>query len=161
MRACVAEICVLGPSGIEDYHAHLLRLDHRSKFQFSPIADDAAIGSHCLDLMARRAILIGAYLDGVMRGGAEIVPDRSARCAAATCTVEMAFRDQGLERSLIGRMIEVGRNNRFAELALVRCGDQIAMRQVAARSGCVLVIDNHLMRLRILPAVAAMAPVAA
>ena len=40
-----AEIRVLGPSAIEDYHAHLLRLDRTSRF---PAADDRSIDTHCL-----------------------------------------------------------------------------------------------------------------
>jgi hypothetical protein len=155
MRIAVADCRVLGPTGIEDYHAHLLRLELASKFQFSPIADDAAIGAHCLNLIGAHAILIGAFVDGVMRGGAEILPDRSARCAAATCTVEEHFAGCGLEGELIAVMIEQARRHRLAELALIRCGDEIAIRRVAARSGCVLVMDDYLMRLCVLPAVAA------
>ena len=46
-----AEIRVLGPTAIEDYHAHLLRLDRDAAC--SP-GDDRAIDAHCLDLVASR-----------------------------------------------------------------------------------------------------------
>ena len=97
-----SDIRVLGPSGIEDYHAHLLRLDRASCF---PGIDDHAIDTHCLDLMASSAILVGAYVDGVMRAGIELVPDRTARRAEAAITVETGFYNCGLERELIARLM--------------------------------------------------------
>ena len=60
-----AEIRMLGPGSIEDFHAHLVRLDRTSRF---PGEDDRAIDIHCLGLVAAGAILIGAFVDGVMRG---------------------------------------------------------------------------------------------
>ena len=101
-----AEIRVLSPSAIEDYHAHLLRLDRTSRF---PGADDRAIDNHCLGLVASGAILIGAYVKGVMRAGAEIVPDRTARRAEAAITVEHGFEDRGFERELTEFIIEQAR----------------------------------------------------
>src|SRR6185312_6030392 len=92
-----AEIRVLGGTAIEDYHAHLLRLDRMSRF---PAADDRSIDAHCLKLVATGAILIGAYIKGVMRAAAEIVPDRTARRAEAAITIEDGFDERGLEREL-------------------------------------------------------------
>ena len=62
-----AEIRVLGATAIEDYYAHLMRLDRASLFP----GDDRGVDAHCLDLLASGAILIGAYVKGVMRAGAE------------------------------------------------------------------------------------------
>jgi predicted GNAT family acetyltransferase len=101
-----AEIRVLSPSAIEDYHAHLLRLDRTSRFAGT---DDRSIDRHCLDLVASGAILIGAYVKGVMRAGAEIVPDRTARRAEAAITVEDGFEDRGFDRELTTHIIEQAR----------------------------------------------------
>jgi len=100
-----AEIRVLGPSAIEDYHAHLLRLDRSSLFP----GDDRSIDAHCLHLMAAGAILIGAFVKGVMRAAAEIVPDRTARQADAAITIEHGFHERGLERELTERIIDEAR----------------------------------------------------
>jgi hypothetical protein len=100
-----AEIRVLGASGIEDYHAHLMRLDRVSLFP----GDDRSIDAHCLDLVASGAILIGAYVKGVMRAGAEIVPDRTARRAEAAITIEHGFQERGFERELTARIIDEAR----------------------------------------------------
>ena len=108
-----ADIRVLGPSGIEDYYAHLLRLDRASCF---PATDDCAIDIHCLNLVSAGAILVGAYVDGVMRAAAEIVPDRTARWAEAAITVEQGFDDRGFGRMLTERIIEEARRYHLSEL---------------------------------------------
>jgi hypothetical protein len=100
-----AEFRVLGPTAIEDYHAHLLRLDRTSRFP----GDQRGIDAHCLDLVASGAILIGAFVKGVMRAGAEIVPDRTARRAEAAITIEDGFHERGFERELTARIIDAAR----------------------------------------------------
>jgi hypothetical protein len=110
-----AEIQVLLPTAIEDYHAHLLRLDRTSRF---PGTDDRAIDSHCLRLLASGAILIGAYVKGIIRAGAEIVPDRTARRAEAAITVENGFEDYGFERELTTFVVEQARRYHLNHLLL-------------------------------------------
>ena len=100
-----AEIRILGPGAIEDYYAHLMRLDRASLFP----GDDHSIDAHCLGLVASGAILIGAYVKGVMRGAAEIVPDRTARRAEAAITVENGFQERGFERELTAHIIDEAR----------------------------------------------------
>jgi hypothetical protein len=108
-----AEIRVLGPSAIEDYHAHLLRLDRGSRF---PGLDDHAIDAHCLELVDAGAILIGAYVQGVMRAAAEILPDRTARRAQAAITIEDGFFDRGLERELTAHIVEEARRYHISDV---------------------------------------------
>jgi hypothetical protein len=117
-----AEIRVLGPTAIEDYHAHLLRLDRMSRF---PGTDDRAIDTHCLELVAAGAILIGAYVKGVMRAAAEIVPDRTARRGEAAITVEDGFHERGFERELTDRVIGEARRYHLNNL---RVHEQSAIR---------------------------------
>ena len=102
-----------GAVAIEDYHAHLLRLDRTSRF---PGVDDRAVDAHCLGLVAAGAILIGAYVKGVMRAGAEIVPDRTARRAEAAITIEDGFHDRGLERELTARIVDEARRYHINDL---------------------------------------------
>jgi GNAT superfamily N-acetyltransferase len=107
------EFRVLGPANIEDFHAHLVRLDRFSRF---PGTDDRAIDAHCLDLIGSGAILIGAFVDGVMRAAAEIIPDRTARRAQASITVESAWQDHGYERELVARVIDEARRYHLHDL---------------------------------------------
>jgi hypothetical protein len=117
-----AEIRVLGPSAIEDYHAHLMRLDRASCIP----GDDRGIDAHCLDLMESGAILIGAYVKGAMRASAEIVPDRTARRAEASITIENGFHERGFERELTARIIDEARRHHLND---VRVHDQHTSRR--------------------------------
>jgi hypothetical protein len=113
-----AEIRVLGPTAIEDYHAHLMRLDRMSIFP----GDDRAIDAHCLNLVAAGAILIGAYVKGVMRASAEIMPDRTARRAEAAITVENGFQERGFERELTSRIIDEARRYHLSDVRVQEQG---------------------------------------
>lgn len=126
------EIRVLGPGSIEDFHAHLVRLDRASRF---PGEDDRAIDVHCLGLVAAGAILIGAFVDGVIRAAAEIVPDRTARRAEAAITVEDGFHDRGLERDLTSRIVDEAQRHHLSQLRI--------QEQSATRSYRVPVFQLH------------------
>lgn len=117
-----AEIRVLGPTAIEDYHAHLMRLDRMSRFP----GDDRAVDAHCLELVSTGAILIGAYVKGVMRAGAEIVPDRTARRAEAAITIEDGYNDRGFERELTARIVDEARRHHLND---VRVHEQSTSRR--------------------------------
>jgi hypothetical protein len=116
-----AEIRVLGPTAIEDYHAHLMRLDRMSRFP----GDDRAIDAHCLELVSTGAILIGAYVKGVMRAAAEIVPDRTARRAEAAITIEDGYGERGFDRELTARILDEARRYHISD---VRVHEQTSNR---------------------------------
>jgi hypothetical protein len=126
-----ADIRVLETSGIEDYYAHLLRLDRASCF---PAAADSAIETHCLRLLTAGAIFVGAYVDGVMRAAAEIVPDRTARRAEAAITIEQGFDDRNFGRALTERIVDVARRHHLNKLRVLEQSSttniQIAEAQV-------------------------------
>ena len=126
-----AEIRVLGPTAIEDYHAHLMRLDRTSLFP----GDDRAVDAHCLQLVASGAILIGVYVKGVMRAAAEIVPDRTARRADAAITVERGFHERGFERELTGRIIDEARRYHL--------NDVCVQEQTSSRRYRIPVLELH------------------
>jgi hypothetical protein len=119
-----AEIRVLGPSCMEDYHAHLLRLDRSSCLP----GDHRGIDAHCLDLMAAGAILIGAYVKGVMRAAAELVPDRTGRRAEAAITVESGFQHHGFERELTDRIIDEARRYHLNDIRVHEQGGSARYR---------------------------------
>ncbi len=98
------EIRLLGTSGIEDHHAHLLRLDYLDRCLFFSVGnDDRAVDAHCLRLMSAQAILIGAYENGRMRASIEIVPDRAARCGQATLIAEADYQSDELADAMMLR----------------------------------------------------------
>src|SRR4029078_4662233 len=84
------------------------------------------VAAYCLDLVASGAILIGAYVKGVMRASAEIVPDRTARRAEASITVESGYHERGFERNLTPRIIDEARRYHISD---VRVHDQNTSRR--------------------------------
>ncbi len=114
-----ADVRVLAPSAIEDFHAHLYRMDRDSRF---PGTDDHAIDTHCLGLLARGAILVGFYIEGVIRAAAEIVPDRSGRCAQAAITVEPGFDSRNLEQRLTARIVDEAKRYHLREVSVLAQG---------------------------------------
>src|SRR5476649_427749 len=111
-----ADIRVMGPTGIEDYYAHLLRLDDANRI---PVTGGRGIDTHCLRLLTVGAILVGAYVDGVMRAAAEIVPDRTARQAEAVITIEQGFDDREFGRMLTERVVDEARRYHLSKLRVL------------------------------------------
>ena len=95
-------IRVLAAGGIEDHHAHLLRLDFLDRCLFFSVGnDDRAVDAHCLRLIASQAIVVGAYDKGRMRASVEIIPDRAARAGFATFIAEKDFQSDSLAEELM------------------------------------------------------------
>jgi hypothetical protein len=113
------EIRILSPCGIEDYHAHLLRLDVADRrLRFAEDSDDRSIDGHCLRLLGAQAIVIGGYVDGTLRAGVEICPDRTARRAEAIFTAEPKFALTGVTLMLLTRMMDEARRYRLSDMRL-------------------------------------------
>ena len=98
------DIRVLTTTGIEDHHAHLLRLDYLDRCLFFSVGnDDRAVPEPCTCLMASLAIVVGAYDQGRLRASVEIIPDRAARTGTATLIAEPDFQSDALAGALISR----------------------------------------------------------
>jgi hypothetical protein len=154
------EIRVLGPNGIEDHHAHLLRLDPASRaLRLAGGNDDRGIDGHCLQLIGSQAVLIGAYADGILRAGLEIIPDRTAREAEAIFTAEAEFRSSAIAKMLIARMFDEARRYRLTRIAL-RGFDDIALLDRMAEAHFVEIEPGSPLRLCFAPALATKASAA-
>ena len=146
------EIRVLGPTGIEDHHAHLLRLDPAARqLRLTNANDDRGIDGHCLRLIGSQAVLIGAYSDGTLRAGLEIIPDRSAREAEAIFTAEPGFLSSAIARMLIARMFDEARRYRLTRLSLSGF-DDIALLDRMAEAHFVEIEQGMPLRLCFAPA---------
>ena len=114
------DIRLLGTTGIEDHHAHLLRLGYLDRcLFFSDGNDDRAVDSHCLRLMSTQAILIGAYDDGRMRASVEIVPDRDGRRGQATLIAEPDYQSDALADAMMTRARDEAARHGLGKLAVV------------------------------------------
>lgn len=126
------EIRVLGPAGIEDHHAHLLRLDPAMRsLRLQITGDEHGIDAYCLRLMASQVVLVGAYLDGILRAGLEIIPDRTAREAEAIFTAEENFCTPAMRSMLVARLFDEARRYHLTRLTLRGLDDITALDRVA------------------------------
>lgn len=114
------DIRLLGTSGIEDHHAHLLRLDYLDRCLFFSVGnDDRAVDAHCLRLLSGQAILIGAYDNGRMRASIEIVPDRDGRRGQATLIAETDYQSDALADAMMSRAHDEAAKHGLAKLDFV------------------------------------------
>jgi len=149
------EIRVLGPTGIEDHHAHLLRLDPATRdLRLTTGTDERGIDGHCLRLIESQAVLIGAYCEGTLRAGLEIIPDRTAREAEAIFTAETGFCTGAIARMLIARMFDEARRYRLTRVALRGFYDLDLINRIA-EAHVVDVTPGSPTRLSFAPAIAA------
>ena len=129
------DIRVLGPTGIEDLHAHLLRLDYLDRcLFFSNGSDDRAVDAHCIRLMASQAILIGVYDEGRLRASVEIIPDRAGQGAQATLIAEPNYQSEVLTSAMVKRAKEEAVKHHLGRLDFVgMTGAPQTMRDQMAR----------------------------
>ncbi len=115
-----------------------MRLDRTSRFP----GDDRGVDAHCLGLLASGAILIGAYVKGVMRASAEIVPDRTARRAEAAITIEDGFYDRGFERELTAKILDEARRCHISDVRVHELLDQPQLQDAGLRGAHLLRLIN-------------------
>ena len=92
------------------YLDHLLRLDSQARWlRFDHAVDDAAIQAHCLHLMTRNARVLGAFLDGTLRGAAELDPSPGPNFPGIELafSVERPFQRRGIGSMLLAMAMEI------------------------------------------------------
>ncbi len=98
------QIRVLDSTALDDYRQHLLRLDGQTRHaRFGWAMDDAGVNAHCLRLAGESPVVIGGYVDGVLRGGLELWP--AGRCGEIVFSVETEWRRKGFGTALIERAV--------------------------------------------------------
>ncbi|HEX3499984.1 MAG TPA: GNAT family N-acetyltransferase [Stellaceae bacterium] len=112
---------------------HLLRLssaDRRARF-FAGVNDDY-VDNHCRRLDALRAIVIGFFEDGVLRGAAELhlAGDFDGRAELAI-TVEGDWQGHHIGTELLGHAITVAENRGMRTIEMVCLIDNRRMEHVA------------------------------
>lgn len=120
MSANSFDIRVVPSCGIEDHHAHLLRLDFLDRcLFFSTGNDDHAVDAHCLRLLSSQAIVIGAYEQGRLRASVEIIPDRGGQRAAATLIAERDYQTDDLAEAMMTRARDEAVKHRLGRIEFV------------------------------------------
>lgn len=125
---------------------HLLRLspaDRRLRF-FGGVGDEF-IAEHCRRIDGVRAVVIGYFESGVLRGAAELHldPNFSDRAELAI-TVESAWQAQHVGTELLGHAITVAENRGVRSLAMLCLLDNHRMQHIAGKfADRLVVVDDQ------------------
>lgn len=96
-----------------ELRAHLLRLGPEERLsRFCTPASDRFIHAYCDRADPLRMIAVGCFVDGTLRGVAELIRTRDAWPAEAevALSVERPFQDRGIGGALLERVLLVARN---------------------------------------------------
>lgn len=126
----------------EDYEAHLKRLtpeDRRSRFQYA--ASDAQIMAHVETFLKGGGHVIGWFVDGELRGAAEVAIAPDGVNAEAAFEVEEAWRGRGVGAELVNRALLWARNRGVKRLLIHTTRTNTAMLKAAKQRGAVFEFD--------------------
>src|SRR5258708_4671481 len=134
------------PYEIWRLHEHLLRLsaaDRRLRF-FGGVGSDFIAG-HCRRIDCLRAIIVGFFEDGVLRGAAELhVVDAFAGRAELAVTVESDWQDRHIGTELLDHAITIAENRGVRSIEMICLFDNRRMQHVARKFAArLLVVDNQ------------------
>jgi GNAT superfamily N-acetyltransferase len=135
----------LWPGETRKYRDHLLRLDEDSRRRrFGGNVSDQHIRNHVEGTKGFDAVLHGFFVDGVLRGAAELRflgPRLFAREAEAAFSVEAPWQSHGVGSALLERTLLAARNRGVKFLHLACLADNKRMQQLARKFDAELSFD--------------------
>ncbi len=126
------------------YRNHLLRLDPESRARrFGGGVSDAYIRNYVSPSMWLDAIVHGFFVNGTLRGAAELRPigGRLSKQAEAAFSVEKEWQSHGVGSALLERTILTARNRAVAHLHMACLSDNRRMQQLARKFDAELSFD--------------------
>ena len=116
--------------------AHMLRLDAENRrLRFCAPAGDAFIRKYCAGRDWPASILVGAFVDGVLRGVGELVrlkyvPQQTAEIALS---VEDSYQNDGIGSELLRRLLTLARNRCINRLYMLCIPENVKMQAIARK----------------------------
>lgn len=126
----------LVPAEIGAFHDHLLRLTPEDRqYRFVGSVSDDVIAAHCTHFDWLRDVVIGCFVDGILRGAAELRLDdpRLGWRAELAITVEQPWQEHGIGTELTRRAIVVCRNRAIRSIAMICLLDNRRMQRIARK----------------------------
>jgi GNAT superfamily N-acetyltransferase len=126
----------LWASDAQTYGEHLLRLDERSRRnRFGGTVADAFIRGHAERAFEPENVLHGFFVNGTMRGAAELRPIGAsvAREAEAAFSIEEPWQSHGVGSALLERTLLAARNRGITFLHMACLADNERMQQLARK----------------------------
>jgi GNAT superfamily N-acetyltransferase len=139
-----AEVRRLWPADMPLFRDHLLRLDSRSRHErvSGGMSDDFLI-RYAQNCFGEGDLVFGAFIDGVMRGAAELrsseaiwseqAPFQRHIHAEAAFSVEEPFRRRGVGETLFRRVEEAASNHGVETIEIVCAPDNVPMIRLAGK----------------------------
>jgi GNAT superfamily N-acetyltransferase len=126
------------------YRDHLLRLDRESRRRrFSGTVSDDVIARHAATANGIGVVVHGFFVDGVLRGAAELRPNGSAFTheAEAAFSIEQPWQSHGVGTELLERTLLSARNRGIKALHMHCLADNQRMQQLARKFEAELSFD--------------------
>lgn len=126
------------------YRNHLLRLDRESRNRrFGGGVSDAYIRKHVTPSMWLDAVVHGFFVDGELRGAAELRPigGQMSKQAEAAFSVEKEWQSHGVGSALLEHTLLTARNRGIRHLHMACLADNHRMRQLARKFDADLSFD--------------------
>ena len=138
------EVRRLWPADMPLFRDHLLRLDTRSRHErFSGGMSDDFLIRYAQSCFGEGDLVFGAFIDGVMRGAAELrsseaiwseqAPFQRHIHAEAAFSVEEPFRRRGVGETLFRRVEEAASNHGVETIEIVCAPDNVPMIRLAGK----------------------------
>jgi GNAT superfamily N-acetyltransferase len=126
---------------------HLLRLDAGDRrLRFTGLIDAAAVAEHADALDRFRAVVVACFVDGAVRGAAELLrfdPPGAERAEIAV-TVEKPWQDQGIGTELLRRALTIARNRGIEQIHMICLAENARMRHLAEKfRGRMIALDRE------------------
>ncbi len=118
------------------YRDHLLRLDHESRHRrFSGAVSDEVIARHAATARGLGVVVYGFFVDGVLRGAAELRQNGSlfSHEAEAAFSIEQPWQSHGVGTVLLQRTLLTARNRGIKSLRMDCLADNRRMQQLARK----------------------------
>ena len=118
------------------YRDHLLRLDRESRYRrFSGALSDEVVGRHAATANEIGVVVHGFFVDGVLRGAAELRQNGSlfSHTAEAAFSIEQPWQSHGVGTELLERTLLSARNRGIKSLHMQCLADNQRMQQLARK----------------------------
>jgi RimJ/RimL family protein N-acetyltransferase len=137
----------LVPAEIGLLHDHLLRLTPEDRHcRFAGFVSEERIAEYCSRVDWFRTIVIGSFIDGTLRGVAELRLDdpRVGWRAELAVTVELEWQSRGIGTELLRRAITVCRNRAIRSIYMICLVANRRMQRIARRfDGDLIIADGE------------------
>lgn len=119
-----------------EFRAHLLRLGpEERRLRFCRRVDDAFIHAYCDRIDRPRTTVLGCFVEGTLRGVAELIRIPQERSAEVALSVEQPYQRQGIGGRLLEQILLVARNRVVRTVHLVSLRENAPLQHLAAKFG--------------------------